>query len=136
MKCRQMRRTLVTPAAMAALPSLSPLLPPCVFIVFLTRVKVKDCAKKPNELHGRGTKTQFQFQFRFQFGFRASPFPILTLICKNALGKEVCLILCVCVLNFQAGAPQQGKNNVVVAVVQPSRQQLHLTLTCDKFRNN
>lgn len=71
MKCRRMRRTLVTPAAMAALPSLLSF-PPCVFIVFLTRVKVKDCAKKPNELHGRGTKTQFQFQFRFQFGFRFS----------------------------------------------------------------
>lgn len=91
------------------------------------------CKETPNELHGRGTKTQFQFQFRFQFGFCFSV-SNLNFNLQKCIGRKVSGSFCLCVFWL---APQQvGENNVVVAVQPPSRQQLHLTLTCDKFRNN
>lgn len=134
MKCRRMRRTLVTPAAMAA-SSISPSLPPSPlhFHSFSHSCQSQGlCKETPNELHGRGTKTQFQFQFRFQFGICFSV-SNLNFNLQKCIGRKVSGSFCV----FVWLAPQQvGENNVVVAVQPLSRQQLHLTLTCDKFRNN
>lgn len=98
MKCRRMRRTLVTPAAMAAF-SISPSLPPSPlhFHSFSHSCQSQGlCKETPNELHGRGTKTQFQFQFRFQFGFCFSVSNLNFNLQKCIGRRSLWLILCVC----------------------------------------
>lgn len=106
MKCRRMRRTLVTPAAMAAFsisPSLSP--SPLHFHSFSHSCQSQGlCKETPNELHGRGTKTQFQFQFRFQFGFCFSV-SNLNFNLQKCIGRKVSGSFCVCV---RAGTTTSG----------------------------
>lgn len=118
-------RTLVSPAADVGSLPLLPSPPP--FIVFLIRVKVKDCecvAKKPNELHDReAQKTQFQFQFGFRCGFVFRfhfQFPISTLISTKMPWQNL----------YTTRGLKGGR------LLWRWRQQLHLTLTCDKFGNN
>lgn len=93
-----MRRTLVTPAAMAAMPSLLPhTLSPLHFHSFSHSCQSQGlCKETPNELHGRGTKTQFQFQFRFQFGFCFSVSNLNFNLQKCIGRRSLWLILCVC----------------------------------------